>query len=209
MFWQLKNEWLECMWCNVELFFLLFFHHTSIMPTCSRRVVEPLAFKTNPYGSKKAEKNTLRHTYNTSSALVRVQSPPYYHPLFPKLKPSAIYCFCPSLCTCLGNLASLFFPSPSLPLSLALSYSVTMEVKEDNQSLRTDIWSSWTQFGAVQSFFLKKKFFIRDQEEKKWTDTRCVFRQMAQVHSRKSGTLQNRLKTEEEGRVGKTSSTER
>lgn len=124
-------------------------------------------------------------------------------PSLPELKLSAVYCFCPSRCTCLGNIACLVLSSPSLPLCLPPSYLV----KEDKQNLSTDIWSSWTQFGAVQSFSLF--FFIGDRREKKWTDTQFVFCQMAQVQNWESGALQNRLKTEEEGRVWRTCSTGR
>lgn len=89
-------------------------------------------------------------------------------PSLPQLKPSAVYCFCPSLCTYLGNIASLFFfhLHPSLILFLSLTQSLTIEVKEDKQSLSADIWSSWTQFGTVHGFFTFF-FFIGEQEEKK------------------------------------------
>lgn len=147
---------LECMRCNADLFFFLLFHHIAIMPTRSRSLVEPLAFKTEQYRSKKAEKETHSGTHITHTVHSAVCN---HHlittPSLPELKPVAVYCFCPSLSTYLGNIASLFFLLlPSLPLfSLSLTQSLSMEVKEDKQSLSTDIWSNWTQFGTVQSFF--------------------------------------------------------
>lgn len=140
---------------NADLFFFPLFHHIAIMPTCSRSLVEPLAFKTEPYKSKKAEKNTLRHTHNTYSALRNVQSPPYHHSLSPSAQ---------TLCSLLFLSITLYLPGehrlpfffrlhPSLILFLSLKQSLTIEVKEDKQSLSADIWSSWTQFGTVHGFF--------------------------------------------------------
>lgn len=177
------------------------------MPTCRRSLVELLAFKAEAYRSKKAEKthSGTHITHTVHSAVCN------HHlittPSLPELKPSVVYCFCPSLWTYLGNIASLFFFLlwPSLYLSISLTQPLTIRVKEDKQSLSIDIWSSWTQFGTVQSFF-NIFFLIREQEEEKWTDSRFVFRQWAQVHIRKSGILQNRLKTDKDRRVCKKSS---
>lgn len=122
-------------------------------------------------GAKKAEK-----TYSGTHITHKVYSTECNHhliptPSLPELKLSAVYCFCPSLCTCLENMPSpgfsFSFP-PSFSPSLLLTHSLThyMEVKEDKQSLSTDIWSSRTQFGIVQSFLIFF-FFIREHEEKK------------------------------------------
>lgn len=121
-----EKKMAECMRCNAKLFFLFFFHHTAIMPTCSRRVEEPLAFKTNPYRSRKAEKThsgtLITHTVHSTECnhcLITT-------PSLPELEPSAVYCFCPSLCTCLGNIASQvsFSSPPSFSPSLLLSHSL-------------------------------------------------------------------------------------